>query len=486
MDTATFFEKFSLFAQAEDAATRFREVVLNLAFSGKLKGTDLSGWETHPIGDFFTEGLKSINAPESPNQTYELWSVPSFETGAPEIVTGAQVGSTKRELRDGTILLGKINPHLNRIWVVNRRTNHPMIASQEWINVTAGDKWDTGYLARLLSSPSFNRSVCATAQGMGSLTRANTKQVAQIVVHCPPLKEQQKLIAKVDELMALCDQLEAQLKERDVKQATLAKAALAKFNEDPTPENLELLFHPSFSIEPEDLRRSLLTLAVKGKLTSQSNKDEPAGVLLARVILEIKRTKRKSDDQDEEQPHSGAAFPFCIPNNWQWIGATKVAVMVSDQDKKIPTNGILESGKHPVVDQGKMFVRGYSNDSDKLIKVDEPIILFGDHTRQTKYIDFDFIVGADGVKLLQPIGIDPQYYFLSLRWLPLESRGYARHFKLLKASYIPIPPLEEQHRIVAKVKELEAILDNLENQLEASRTTGEKLLEAMVAELTSA
>ena len=58
MDTATFFEKFSLFAQAEGAAARFREVVLNLAFSGKLKGTDPSGWETHPIGDFFTEGLK--------------------------------------------------------------------------------------------------------------------------------------------------------------------------------------------------------------------------------------------------------------------------------------------------------------------------------------------------------------------------------------------------------------------------------------------
>jgi len=254
MDTAKFFEKFELFANPAEAAKHFREVVLNLAFSGKLKGTNVAGWETHPIGDFFTEGLKSINAPDSPNQTYELWSVPSFETGAPEVVTGAQVGSTKRELRGGTILLGKINPHLNRIWVVNQRTNHPMIASQEWINITAGDTWDTGYLARLLSSPSFNRSICATAQGMGSLTRANTKQVAQIPVHRPPLREQKKLIAKIDELMALCDRLEAQLKERDVKQDGLAKAALEKFIENPSPENLNLLFHPSFSIPPEDLQ----------------------------------------------------------------------------------------------------------------------------------------------------------------------------------------------------------------------------------------
>ena len=277
MDTAKFFEKFELFAHPEEAAKHFREVVLNLAFSGKLKGTDLSGWETHPIGDFFTEGLKSINAPDTPNQTYELWSVPSFETGAPEIVTGAQVGSTKRELRDGTILLGKINPHLNRIWVVSRRTNHPMIASQEWINITAGDTWDTGYLARLLSSPSFNRSICATAQGMGSLTRANTKQVAQILVHRPPLREQKKLIAKVDELMALCDRLEAQLKERDGKQAALAKAALAKFTEDPTPENLQLLFHPSFSIEPDGLKKCIRSLAIQGKLTSSKTGEKRLG-----------------------------------------------------------------------------------------------------------------------------------------------------------------------------------------------------------------
>ena len=114
--------------------------------------------------------------------------------------------------------------------------------------------------------------------------------------------------------------------------------------------------------------------------------------------------------------------------------------MVSDQGKKVQTKEILESGRYPVVDQGKMFIRGYCDDSDRVISVAEPIVLFGDHTRETKFIDFDFVVGADGVKLLQPICIDPRFYFLVLRWLPLESRGYARHFKLLKAARIPRPP----------------------------------------------
>ena len=84
---------------------------------------------------------------------------------------------------------------------------------------------------------------------------------------------------------------------------------------------------------------------------------------------------------------------------------------------------MLESGQFPVVDQGKLFIRGYCNDPQKVIRVSEPLILFGDHTRETKLIDFDFVVGADGVKLLRPICLFTRYYFLALTWLPLDSRG---------------------------------------------------------------
>ena len=474
--------------QSRDDVAVVRKLLLKLATKGGFSSEGSANWTEARLGDLGKWGSGGTPL-RSQGNYYAGGTIPwlvigdlndAIVTKAATFITPEGLENSSASLLPENTLLIAMYGSIGKMGItgIQCATNQAIAHCKP-----TPEKVTLWYLFYALKS--IQEDLLGRGQGLAQKNISQTILKAW-TIPLPPLAEQKRIVAKVDELMALCDQLEAQLKERDVKQATLAKAALAKFNEDPTPENLELLFHPSFSIEPEDLRRSLLTLAVKGKLTSQSNKDEPAGVLLARVILEIKRTKRKSDDQDEEQPHSGAAFPFCIPNNWQWIGATKVAVMVSDQDKKIPTNGILESGKHPVVDQGKMFVRGYSNDSDKLIKVDEPIILFGDHTRQTKYIDFDFIVGADGVKLLQPIGIDPQYYFLSLRWLPLESRGYARHFKLLKASYIPIPPLEEQHRIVAKVKELEAILDNLENQLEASRTTGEKLLEAMVAELTSA
>lgn len=293
------------------------------------------------------------------------------------------------------------------------------------------------------------------------------------------------VLSRIDELMALCDRLEAQQQERDTQHAALVRASLARFTEAPTPANLEFLFHPSYEVSPADLRKTILTLAVQGKLVPQDPNDEPAAQLLKRILAEKKRRTGRSERFDEEAGLSPNDEPFEIPENWEWIYATTPAIMVSDQGKKIQTKDILEFGKYPVVDQGKMFIRGYCDDPEKVIRIDGPIVLFGDHTRETKFIDFDFVVGADGVKLLQPICIDPRYYFWVLRSLPLESRGYARHFKLLKTSRIPLPPLAEQKRIVAKVEQLMALVDELKQQLAACRATAEKLLTALVAELTS-
>jgi type I restriction enzyme S subunit len=496
MDTAKFFEKFELFAHPEEAAKHFREIVLNLAFSGKLKGTDPSGWETYPIGDFFTEGLKSINAPDTPNQTYELWSVPSFETGAPEIVTGAQVGSTKRELRDGTILLGKINPHLNRIWVVSRRTNHPMIASQEWINITAGDTWDTGYLARLLSSPSFNRSICATAQGMGSLTRANTKQVAQILVHRPPLREQKKLIAKVDELMALCDRLEAQLKDRDVKQAALAKAALATFTEDPTPENLQLLFHPSFSIEPEDIKTCILSLALKGHLCRQLATEGTATKDLSEAGVDINKWKV---DETERR--------YDIPASWTWIkfggaGDQRLGKMLDEAKntgelKPYLRNTSVQWMRFNLEDVKLMRIEKEDQEELRLRKGDLLICEGGQPGRCAIWEDnTDEMYFQKALHRVRPCcAIDSRYLAMNLRYDctskvidSLFTGATIKHLtgRSLSAYSIPVPPYKEQLRIIDQFEVLMNLVNSLEAQLEASRTTGEKLLEAMVAKLTAA
>jgi len=221
------------------------------------------------------------------------------------------------------------------------------------------------------------------------------------------------------------------------------------------------------------LRQFILELAVRGKLVPQNPEDEPASELLKRIAAIKERLKESS--RTGQPPVAEGSFP--IPNNWLWISATYPTLPMSDRGHKIKTKEVLKSGKIPVVDQGKEFVRGYSNEVDKAIRAKNPIIVFGDHTREVKLIDFDFIVGADGVKLLQPLELAARYYYFALKWLPVESRGYGRHFKLLRSSCIPLPPVVEQHRIVARVDELMALCD----QLEAAKKERESRRDRLVA-----
>ena len=235
------------------------------------------------------------------------------------------------------------------------------------------------------------------------------------------------------------------------------------------------------------LRRFILDLAVRSKLVPQDQNDEPASELLKRIAAEKARLVRekKISKQIPFLPFDLSEVPFDLPDSWAWCPSTYPSYIVSDKGKKVQTKDVFETGEFPVVDQGKVLIRGYHNDANKVICIKAPLVLFGDHTREMKLIDFDFVVGADGVKLLQPVSLHTPYYFLALQWLPLESRGYGRHFKLLKASFIPLPPLAEQHRIVAKVDELMALCDRLEAARVEREATRDRMATASLARLNA-
>ncbi len=116
---------------------------------------------------------------------------------------------------------------------------------------------------------------------------------------------------------------------------------------------------------------------------------------------------------------------------------------------QIPAKEIAPAGRFPVVDQGQQFVSGYCDDSDRVIDFDLPLIIFGDHTRCLKYVDFPFILGADGTKVILPDKkiYDPKFYYYALVALEIPSRGYNRHFKSLVERSIPLPPLPERKKI---------------------------------------
>lgn len=104
-----------------------------------------------------------------------------------------------------------------------------------------------------------------------------------------------------------------------------------------------------------------------------------------------------------------------LPEGWNKINITKVFTQISTTGKNIATKDCLFVGKYPVIDQGAEYISGYFNDETKVIPVENKVIVFGDHTRNFKLIDFDFIVGADGVKIFQPAkNIDPDFFIISV------------------------------------------------------------------------
>ncbi len=120
---------------------------------------------------------------------------------------------------------------------------------------------------------------------------------------------------------------------------------------------------------------------------------------------------------------------------------------------KIPRSEFKTVGKIPIIDQSENFIAGYTNLEYTVYHFDKAVICFGDHTRILKYIDFDFALGADGVKILLPNeNVNTKYLYYLLLSTPVESHGYSRHYTYLKEKNIPLPPIEIQELIVEEIE----------------------------------
>jgi type I restriction enzyme S subunit len=138
--------------------------------------------------------------------------------------------------------------------------------------------------------------------------------------------------------------------------------------------------------------------------------------------------------------------------------------------EKVQRRDFLADGAYPIVSQEEDFINGYWDNEADLFKITTPVVVFGDHTKVLKYVDFDFVLGADGVKILQPRDfLLPKFFYYQLQAATLDSLGYARHYKLLKELEIVYPTRPEQQRIVG-------ILDEAFERIATARANAEKNL----------
>ena len=159
-------------------------------------------WTSATFGEINSFESKTVDPALRPNEAFELYSVPSYPSNRPELLAGRHIGSTKQTVQPNDVLVCKINPRINRVWVVGPKREHNQIASSEWIGFRS-NLVRPAFAKHYFSSPTFRDLLCSEVTGVGgSLTRAQPKRVAGYAVPLAPLNEQTRIADQLDTLVA--------------------------------------------------------------------------------------------------------------------------------------------------------------------------------------------------------------------------------------------------------------------------------------------
>ena len=526
MKLETFFEKFELFADAPDAVAKMRELVLDLAVKGKLTDRDLkkesvsSKYSDEPNSDDLPANWRLLNfgkfcdiqggnqPPKSqfsdePRQGYvRMFQI--RDLGERPVPVYISKESTNRFCREGEILIGRYGASVGKVfWAQDGAYN---VALAKFI--FPEDALLPPFAFWVLKSDFFQAEIAGASRS--AQAGFNKGDLAAIDFPIPPLAEQKRIVAKVNELMALCDRLEAQQQEREEKHKAISRASLARFTDAPTPANLQFLFHPSYDIAPADLRKTILTLAVQGKLVPQDPNDEQVKELLKRSLAERRKLKR-TEATEVPSISDVDALDYDIPESWRWQRLDDLLVFGPTNgfspkavDYETPVRSLTLSATTSGCFKGqhsKFITTQVSYDSDLWLHDGDILVQRGN---TIEYVGVAAVYRGESncfvypdlmMKIRVSAAFDVGYVHIAMshdasrNFLRARATGTSGSMPkinqaTLKNLPLPIPPFAEQKRIVAKVEELMKLVDALETQLTASRTTATNLLAAIVADLT--
>ena len=549
--TALLTENLPLLAGAPNGIKKLRELILELAVRGKLvpqepsdepasellnniakekallienknirKGKPLPGieqdemqfklpigWEWVRLGQIGDWGAGAT--PARGNSRYYDGEMPWFKSGEliADFISDSEESVTELALKEcslrrnkpGDVLIAMYGATIGKtaILSVEGTTNQAVCACTPFNGVF------NRYL--LLTLKALKSNFIGQGAG-GAQPNISREKIVATVTGLPPLAEQHRIVAKVDELMALCDRLEAQQTDAESAHAQLVQALLDSLTQasDATDvaanwQRLAEHFHTLFTTEPsiDALKQTLLQLAVMGKLVPQDPSDEPAGELLKRIAEEkallvaegkIRKTKQLPEITDEERS-------FAPPNGWEFVRFGQVIELVSGQH--LGPDEYFESARDGAIpyltgpaDFGETYPRPTRFTHERRATSIEGDILLtvkGSGVGKTNFVNQQEFAISRQLMAIRPILVDVQFarnmlfsmseHFQS-KSIGIAIPGISREDVL--DTLIGIPPLPEQHRIVAKVDQLMALCDQLKTRLSQARQLNEQLASTLV------
>ena len=169
-----------------------------------------------------------------------------------------------------------------------------------------------------------------------------------------------------------------------------------------------------------------------------------------------------------------------LPQEWEVVRFNDIFIRIPSKKYQIKTKEYQSNGKYPVIDQGQTAVISYSNNDNKVFK-NSSVIVFGDHTRELKFVDFDFVVGADGVQLLKTKeNFDNRFFYYQLKTKKIPNTGYNRHFKFLLDMSFVCPTLAEQEKIAQILGVWDKGISVLKSLIEAKTKRKKALMQRLL------
>jgi type I restriction enzyme S subunit len=553
MNAERLLKHYERIANAPDAIPRLRRFILDLAVRGKLVPQDANdepasellkriakeiarlakageirtpkplpavdeppfdlpqNWRWTRIRDVTSDRGQAI-----PQATFTYIDVTAIDKEAgvvadPKVLEASEAPSRARKItRKDDVIYSCVRPYLLNVAVIETNFDPAPIASTAFAILNGHGLVLPRYLWIVLRSPFMVECVEENQRGQ-AYPAINDADFAVLPFPLPPLAEQRRIVAKVDELMALCDRLEAA---RD----RLAAASLARLNApDPATFQADARFAldalPALTTRPDQikqLRQTILNLAVRGKLVPQDPKDEPAAELLKRIAKKrtgpqaIKKVRRNGEIEI-----SILRVDTPLPMGWRWTNIDEIALSMrygtsTKCEYAAPGVPVLRipnvSGGVVSLDDIKFGPLTEGEIRDLALSAGDLLMIRSNGSLE--------IVGRSAVVTAEAAGMAFAGYLVRLRlslsnmkpefiWLalnstdvrdqierPIRSAVGLKNVNLTEfgALTFPLPPLAEQHRIVAKVDELMALCDRLGANLTTAAATHRRLLDALLAE----